>query len=106
MIDVELITHGAKAKIFAKIASKADVEKFRGMVFDGFTVQAPYVASTPEREAIYSYMWSVLTDCVMRSYRPNPAVAEWPKAWHEPICECGVDKTGVGGLHSDWCPKH
>lgn len=20
-------------------------------------------------------------------------------------CECGVDKAGVGGLHSDWCPK-
>lgn len=24
----------------------------------------------------------------------------------EVSCECGVDKTGVGGLHSDWCPKH
>jgi len=21
------------------------------------------------------------------------------------VCECGVDKAGVGGLHSDWCPK-
>lgn len=20
-------------------------------------------------------------------------------------CECGTDKSGVGGLHSDWCPK-
>lgn len=20
-------------------------------------------------------------------------------------CECGVDKAGVGGLHSSWCPK-
>lgn len=20
-------------------------------------------------------------------------------------CECGVDKTGVGGMHSTWCPK-
>lgn len=22
-----------------------------------------------------------------------------------PRCECGVDKAGVGGLHSSWCPK-
>lgn len=27
---------------------------------------------------------------------PQPAVAR---------CECGVDKTGVGGIHSSYCPK-
>ena len=29
-------------------------------------------------------------------------------AWAGSItkCECGLDKTGVGGNHSSWCPKH
>jgi hypothetical protein len=28
-----------------------------------------------------------------------------PRGVRAPACECGVDKAGVGGLHSDWCPK-
>jgi hypothetical protein len=60
---------------------------------------------------------------------PHPGVSpSTPYSWHPPselwlhygpslrkhptkqayvaiACECGVDKTGVGGLHSDWCPK-
>jgi hypothetical protein len=56
--------------------------------------------------------FSDLRDEMARRAAEREAEKErWAKAYetmHMPEakrCECGVDKAGVGGLHSDWCPK-
>ncbi len=75
--------------------------------------------------------WVVYVDRINNrvGVSPSPGCSSWtPRSWlHQPelwlhygpslrkhptkqayvaaACECGVDKTGVGGLHSDWCPK-
>lgn len=55
-----------------------------------------------------SYFTGVKISCLTwpaRAVHEDAAPIQGIPVVVERHCECGVDKTGVGGLHSAWCPK-
>jgi hypothetical protein len=70
-----------------------DLEYFRGLSpnsLHGMTIEPSPVDAEPHQLLLHRYLSETIFG------RPLPNLNR---------CECGVDKAGVGGLHSDWCPK-